>query len=88
MTASEASRSFSAVLNRVESGETIVVTRGGKRVAVFAPALPANGGNLRDLLSRWHGDPALDEAFADRIAAARAASSPNLDIDPWPDPGA
>ncbi|MBV9721106.1 MAG: type II toxin-antitoxin system prevent-host-death family antitoxin, partial [Mycobacterium sp.] len=33
VTASEASRNFSAVLDSVERGEIIVVTRAGRRVA-------------------------------------------------------
>lgn len=34
MTASEVSRSFASVLDQVERGATIVVTRGGKRLAM------------------------------------------------------
>lgn len=87
MTASEASRSFSTVLDRAESGETIVVTRSGRRVAIISPAPAANGAALRELFTRWQDEPALDDQFASRVEAARSGSSPDLDTDPWRQPG-
>lgn len=85
MTASEASRSFSAVLDSAEHGETIVVTRAGHRVATIAPAPRANGAMLRAVFERWHGDSALDETFSARVSAARETASAELDNDPWHD---
>lgn len=85
MTASEASRSFSAVLDAAEHGETTVVTRAGHRVATIAPAPRANGAALRAVFERWHGDSALDDTFGARVAAAREAASADLDTDPWHD---
>ncbi|WP_026817902.1 type II toxin-antitoxin system Phd/YefM family antitoxin [Arthrobacter castelli] len=85
MTASEASRSFSAVLNAAEHGETIVVTRAGRRVAAITPAPRANGGALRAVFERWHGTPALDDTLAARVAATRETASAELDTDPWRD---
>lgn len=85
MTASEASRSFSAVLDAVEHGETIVVTRAGHRVATIGPAPRANGAALRAVFERWHGVSALDDAFTARVKSAREAASADLDIDPWHD---
>jgi prevent-host-death family protein len=49
MSASEASRNFSTVLDSAEHGETIVVTRAGHQVALIVPAPRANGGALREL---------------------------------------
>ena len=44
MTATEASRGFSALLDRVErDGEEVIVTRDGKPVARVAPENPAEG---------------------------------------------
>lgn len=83
MTASEASRNFSAVLDAAERGETIVVTRAGRRVAVLAPAPRANGAALREVFERWRGNPALDDAFAANVAAARDTASTEADADPW-----
>ncbi|MBO0839793.1 MAG: type II toxin-antitoxin system prevent-host-death family antitoxin [Sciscionella sp.] len=79
MTASEASRAFSSVLDDAEAGETIVVTRGGRRVATIAPASAGTWGALRTALAGWKpiDDPDLD---AD-VAAAREAIE--LDEDPW-----
>lgn len=84
MTATEVSRNFSAVLDSVEHGEAVVVTRAGRRVAVFAPAPRANGAALRAVFDRWHGHPALDGSFA-RVETAREAVSAELDSDPWRD---
>lgn len=67
MAASEASRSFSAVLDSAEQGETIVITRGGRRVATIAPAPRSNGAALREVFERWHQNAALDDAFAATI---------------------
>lgn len=83
LTASEASRTFSAVLDSVEQGETVLVTRGGRRIASIAPAPAATGAVLNEILQRWHGTAALDDAFAEHIAAARAAVSVDEDTDPW-----
>lgn len=85
ISASDASRNFSAVLDDTEHGETTVVTRGGRRVAVIAPAPRASGRALRDVLTRWQGCAALDAAFAANVAAARQAVDPDLDSDPWHD---
>lgn len=85
MTASEASRSFSAVLDSAEHGETVVVTRAGRRVAMIVPAPRANGAALRAVFERWCGDPALDDAFGARVTAAREVASTELDTDPWHD---
>lgn len=83
MTASEASRSFSAVLDSAEHGETIVVTRAGRRVALISPAPRANGAALREVFERWRANPALDDTFAAQVRDAREAASAELDTDPW-----
>jgi prevent-host-death family protein len=83
ITASEASRNFKAVLDSVEHGETVVVTRGGRRIASIAPAPAATGAALNAVLARWHGTGAIDDTFADHIVAARAAASLDTDIGPW-----
>ncbi len=83
MSASEASRNFSAALDAAEQGETIVVTRAGKRVALIVPAPRANGAAVREVFSRWRDNPALDDDFASNVRAAREAVSAELDTDPW-----
>jgi len=80
MTASEVSRNFASVLDSAEHGETIVVTRGGKRLATIAPAPAANGRDLADFLAA-HART-LDDDFGDDIAATRGL----LELgDPWND---
>jgi prevent-host-death family protein len=85
MTASEASRNFSAVLDATEKGQTVVVTRAGRRVALIAPAPRANGAQLLGVLDRWRDHPALDDAFAAHVDAARSGASAELDADSWRD---
>jgi prevent-host-death family protein len=82
MTTSEASRNFSAVLDSVEQGETIVITRAGRRIASITPAARATGATLNAVLERWSGTNALDVVFSENIAAARAAASTERYTDP------
>lgn len=82
MTASEAARRFSAVLDGAEHGETVVITRGGRRVAMIVPAPRANGRAVTDVLARWRGRLGADDEFAANVAAAGAAPV-ELDGDPW-----
>ena len=81
MTATEAARSFSDVLNRVASGEVVEVTRSGAPVAVIGPprARVISAQRFRDLIA---GAPRPDEAFADELAATREAVGPPRE--PWP----
>jgi prevent-host-death family protein len=69
MTATEASRSFAAVLDEAERGETIIITRGGRRIATVGPVDVSNGSDVVALLA--YGRP--DEDFAHDVAAAREA---------------
>lgn len=80
MTASEASRHFSTVLDEAEHGETIIVTRGGRRVATIGPASAANGAALRKLARSWSAPD--DPDFATDIRDIRAAVDGG-DEDPW-----
>jgi prevent-host-death family protein len=83
VTASEASRNFSTMLDSVEHGETIVVTRAGRRIASIVPVSAANGAALNGVLARWRAAAALDDEFAASIADARTAASIEHDTDPW-----
>jgi prevent-host-death family protein len=49
------------VLERVERGEVLTVTRDGRPVAELRP-LPRRPVPAATLLSRWHGLPAVDPA--------------------------
>ena len=81
LTATEAARNFSEVLNRVGAGEEIEIMRNGAPVAVLAPPrvrlLPAS--RLRALLSEL---PAVDDAFAGDLRLIRRDVGPPED--PWP----
>lgn len=67
VTATQASRSFAAILDEVERGHAVVVTRGGRRIATIGPANASNGADFLALL----GANATDEGFAADVLAAR-----------------
>ena len=50
MTATQASRHFSELLDAIESGETVTITRGDKPVAEIGPARRSVGAELREVL--------------------------------------
>lgn len=79
VTATEASRSFAAILDAAESGERIVVTRGDRRVAEIGPTSAGNGAEFAALLDI--GPP--DDDFAADVLAARTAAT--LEGPAWPD---
>lgn len=66
--ATEASRSFSAVLDQVEHGESFTIVRGGREVAHLAPASRPNGAAFKALLTGHAPDP----EWADDVRAVRA----------------
>ncbi|NNM97462.1 MAG: type II toxin-antitoxin system prevent-host-death family antitoxin [Candidatus Dormibacteraeota bacterium] len=79
--ATEASRKFSALLNRVASGETVEVDRHGEIVAVVTPPVGTlvPGDSLLDILGQL---PQFDDGFAidiERLSWVAASGA-----DPWP----
>ncbi len=81
VSASEASRNFADLLNRAERGETVVITRGGRRLAVIGPAPVSNGGEIREALTGWRERyPDDDPTFESDIAGARDLLKMD---DPW-----
>jgi prevent-host-death family protein len=81
MTATEASRRFSDLLDAIERGETVIITRGNVPVAEIAPARRRTGADLRRALD---GMPPPDDRFVDDIAGALALLT-NESRDPWAD---
>lgn len=81
LTATEASRSFSDVLNRVSAGEEVEVTRSGAPIAIIGPATTRllSADRFRELIA---SAPRPDGAFADDVRALRAAVGPP--DEPWP----
>jgi prevent-host-death family protein len=78
VTATEASRRFSDLLDAVERGETVAITRGRRAVAVVSPAAAGTGRGLRAALA---GLPPLDDDLERDIAAASAMLDEGGD--PW-----
>ncbi len=67
ITATEASRTFAALLDQIERGEQVVITRGGRRVAQMGPVTSGNGAALIAQL----GLIGVDEDFAADVLSAR-----------------
>jgi prevent-host-death family protein len=79
VTATEASRAFAALLDEVEHGETVVVTRGGKRIATIGPAGAGNGAAVRGLLL----GAVPDRSFARAVRQAHEVAA--FDGVVWPE---
>ena len=69
LTATEASRSFASLLDEAERGETVVITRSGRRIATISPVNASNGAEFLALLC----SNTADEDFAADVLAARDA---------------
>jgi antitoxin (DNA-binding transcriptional repressor) of toxin-antitoxin stability system len=83
MTATEVSRHFSNVINRVDSGEEIEIVRNGRAIAELRPPsqpVGISGAALRELMD---GLPPLDEDFAREVEAERARLGPETGA--WPE---
>ena len=81
MTATEASRNFSGLLDLIEAGETIRITRGNEPIAEVGPARRRTGADLEAALAAADL-PALDEDLESDIAQALALVS-DEGADPW-----
>ena len=81
MTATDAARKFSDVLNRVAAGEQIEVVRNGAPVAVIAAPRRQliSAARFRELMA---SAPSPDAEFADDVRALRATVEPPADA--WP----
>lgn len=81
ISATEASRHFSELLDAIERGETVTVTRGNRPVAEIHPAHRRSGRDLRAALSETSPP---DDRFEADIANALAYVT-NDRTDPWAD---
>ena len=80
LSATEAGRRFSDVLDRVESGgETFLVVRHGRPVATIGPALAGTGRALKNALR----ENRPDAKWAAELRELRDAVGPGTD--PWRD---
>jgi prevent-host-death family protein len=81
VSATEASRRFSDLLDAIERGESVTVTRGNRPVAEIHPARRRTGKDLRAALA---GTSPPDEQFETGIADALALLATDR-TDPWAD---
>lgn len=76
MSATDAARGFSELLDKVESeGETIVVVRRGRAVATIGPAVGGTGRALKRALRERERDP----EWAAELRALRESVGPSTD---------
>lgn len=86
ITATEASRKFSDVLDKVVfDREEFEVVRGGRAVARIVPAVPAKSGSLRTFIERRYARPVIsDPTFVEDMEAARKLMDDASQLgDPW-----
>ena len=81
ITATEASRRFSDLLDAIERGEEITITRGNRPIAEIRPARRRTG---RDLALALESVPPPDDQFARDIADTLAFVDQTV-RDPWSD---
>lgn len=81
MTATEASRRFSDLLDAIERGESVMVTRGNRPIAEIRPARRRTGKDLRKALAETSPP---DERFETDISDALALLTTDR-TDPWAD---
>lgn len=67
LTSTQVSRNFSAVLDEVDRGETVVITRDGRELAILTPVPSANGAAVTAALENLPDD----DAYWDAVEAAR-----------------
>lgn len=79
ISATEASRRFSDLLDAIEAGESVTVTRGNKPIAEIRPARRRTGRDLRAALADV---PPPDAQFAADVREATAAVTQEVP-DPW-----
>lgn len=82
VSATEAARSFSELLNRVRyRGETFVVERGGEAICELRPAAPPRFTGA-DLVTLLRSLPEVDEDYL-RTVEETARNQPPLPESPW-----
>ncbi|WP_121181375.1 type II toxin-antitoxin system Phd/YefM family antitoxin [Nocardiopsis sp. Huas11] len=79
ITATEAARKFSDLLDAIENGERVTITRGKSPVAVMQPAPRYTGADLRAALERI--EP-VDDEFQRDVLKAREMMDDEV-RDPW-----
>lgn len=82
VSATEAARNFSELLNRISyRGESFVVTRGGKPVCELRPAATTRFTGA-DLVTLLRSLPAVDEEYLE-VVEETARTQPLLPESPW-----
>ena len=82
ISATEASRSFSELLNRAKyRGESFIIERGGEPICEIGPAAPTRFTG-RDLVSLLSSLPSVDAGYLESVESA-IENQPRLPGSPW-----
>ncbi|TDI36652.1 MAG: type II toxin-antitoxin system Phd/YefM family antitoxin [Acidobacteria bacterium] len=82
ISATEASRSFSELLNRAKyRGESFIIERGGEPICEIRPAAPTRFTG-RDLVSLLSSLPPVDAGYLESVESA-IENQPRLPGSPW-----
>ena len=82
ISATEASRSFSELLNRAKyRGESFIIERGGETICEIRPAAPTRFTG-RDLVSLLSSLPPVDAGYLESVESA-IENQPKLPGSPW-----
>jgi antitoxin (DNA-binding transcriptional repressor) of toxin-antitoxin stability system len=83
VTATEAARNFSDLLNRVRyGGETFVILRGGEAVGQLAPVEPSQAPTFREFLAMMKETEWPDDQFGSDLEAIQSEQLPPGES-PW-----
>jgi antitoxin (DNA-binding transcriptional repressor) of toxin-antitoxin stability system len=83
VTATEAARNFSEILNRVRYGrETFVIVRGGEAVGQLSPIESGQAPTVQDLIETLKSTERPDEQFAQDLEEIQAGQPP-MGGSPW-----
>ncbi len=76
LSATDVSRNFSSVINRVAGGEVIEVVSNGESIAEMRPADPPTAISAALWRDLFASAPEVDDAFAEDVRAGRAEIGP------------
>jgi prevent-host-death family protein len=79
LSATEATRRFSDLLDSVEEGESFVVVRHGRAVATIGPAVAGTGQALKEALRKHPPDPEWAAELRELRAEVGPATDPRRD---------
>lgn len=85
ITSAEASRDFDALLEEVENGEVVLVTRDGRPVARVVPEQVSVADRLAEVMEKYPADPEFGDDLERIVRENRALMDDRERRWPWAD---